>query len=163
SLLSIPGLAWLGVFFLVAFYAVVSVGLGNVNTLYVPLPHWNPIHWNVGYIWQALKAVVPGGQTWDDFGRTIIYIVVAVLLPLSRTGTIGSIVLIALPMFGDYYTNDLMSGSPKTSMLGNVINNDLQFGPNKPVGSALTLLLAAFLLVLMLYYLRADQREVVAT
>jgi putrescine transport system permease protein len=99
-----------------------------------------------------------------DLGATPFSAFWRVVLPLSRTGTIGAIVLIALPMFGDYYTNDLMSGSPKTSMLGNVINNDLQFGPNKPVGSALTLLLAAFLLVLMLYYLRAlraDQREVV--
>ena len=51
--------------------------------------------------------------------------------------------LIALPMFGDYYTPDLMSGSPRTSMIGNVINGYLQGGPNKPLGAALTLLLAA--------------------
>ena len=58
------------VFFVVAFYAIVSVGLGNVTTLYEPVPHWNPLDWNVGYIWQALKAVVPGGETWDIFLRT---------------------------------------------------------------------------------------------
>ena len=33
-----------------------------------------------------------------------------VVLPLSKAGTLGGIVLIALPMFGDYYTPDLMSG-----------------------------------------------------
>ncbi len=62
--------------------------------------------------------------------------------------------LIALPMFGDYYTPDLMSGSPKTALLGNTINNYVQGGPDKALGAALTLLLCAFLLVFMLYYLR---------
>jgi ABC-type spermidine/putrescine transport system permease subunit I len=85
------------------------------------------------------------------------------VLPMSRVGLLAGIVLIALPMFGDYYTQDLMSGSPKTAMIGNVINTDLLGGPDKPVGSALTLLLAVFLLVLMGYYLhalRAEQRQV---
>ena len=31
-------------------------------------------------------------------------------------------VLIALPMFGDYYTHDLVSSSTKTSMIGNQID-----------------------------------------
>jgi ABC-type spermidine/putrescine transport system permease subunit I len=48
-------------------------------------------------------------------------------------------------------------------MIGNVINTDLQQGPNKPIGSAITLLLTAFLLAVMVYYmrtLRAEEREV---
>ena len=61
-----------------------------------------------------------------------------VVLPLSKAGTLGGIVLIALPMFGDYYTPDLMSGSPKTAMLGNTINNYVQGGPDKALGAALT-------------------------
>ena len=81
------------------------------------------------------------------------------MLPLSKTGTLAGVVLIALPMFGDYYTPDLISGSPKTAMLGNAINNYVQGGPDKPLGSALTLLLCAFLLVFMLYYLRVLRHE----
>ena len=42
---------------------------------------------------------------------------------------LGGLVLIALPMFGDYYTPDLMSGSPRTSMIGNAINGYMQGGP----------------------------------
>ena len=76
--LALPGLVWLALFFVVAFYAIISVGLGNVTTLYEPVPHWNPLDWNVGYIWQALKAVLPGGDMWHTFLRTIIYVVVAV-------------------------------------------------------------------------------------
>jgi ABC-type spermidine/putrescine transport system permease subunit I len=290
--LAVPGLVWLAVFFVVAFYAIISVGLGNVTTLYEPVPHWNPLDWNVGYIWQGLKAVLPGGDTWDTFLRTIVYVVVAVALslaigypvawyaarhagrwrglilvllvlpfwisylmrmfawtnllaengyasralnslsidtlfqklglldgsdwlggqhvavilalvygyvpylilplfaaldridqryieaardlgaspagafwrvvvPLSKAGTLAGIVLIALPMFGDYYTPDLISGSPKTAILGNAINGYVQGGPDKSLGAALTILLSVFLLVFMLYYLRvvrADQR-----
>ena len=287
TVLAAPGMAWLALFFLVAFYAIVAVGLGNVTTLYQPVPHWNPFGWNVGYVWRALQDVLPGGRSWDVFHRTLVYVVVAVVLslligypvayyvsrhagrwkapllvllvlpfwisylmrmfawtnlldsggyvaraldalsidtllekvgllsgsdwlggqpiavimglvygyvpyliiplyaaldridqrligaardlgappaqafrrvvlPLSKAGTLGGVVLIALPMFGDYYTPDLMSGSPKTAMLGNAINGYVQGGPDKALGAALTLLL------FMLYYLRvlrADQRE----
>ena len=61
--LAIPGLAWLALFFVVAFYAIISVGLGNVTTLYQPVPHWNPFTWNVGYIVQAFRNVLPGGHS----------------------------------------------------------------------------------------------------
>ena len=81
--LAVPGLVWLAVFFVVAFYAIISVGLGNVTTLYEPVPHWNPLDWNVGYLWHGLKAVLPGGDTWDTFLRTIVYVFVAVVLSLA--------------------------------------------------------------------------------
>src|SRR4051812_13366632 len=82
-LLALPGLAWLTLFFLVAFYAIVAVGLGNVTTLYEPQPHWNPLDWNVGYIWAAFKSVLPGGSSWSIFLRTILYVVTAVLLSVA--------------------------------------------------------------------------------
>jgi spermidine/putrescine transport system permease protein len=290
SILTLPGVAWLSVFFLFAFYAIASVGLGNVTELYQPVPHWNPLDWNVGYLLQAIDDVIPGGRSWDVFVRTLVYVVVAlmislaigypvayytsrhagrwrglilvllvlpfwisylmrmfawtnlldsggyaaraldavsidgllrslglfdgsnwlggqhvtvimalvygyvpylilplfasldridqrlieaardlgappasafwrVVLPLSKTGVMAGVVLIALPMFGDYYTPDLMSGSPQTAMLGNAINGYVQGGPDKSLGASLTLLLAAFLLVFMLYYLRVLRRD----
>ena len=67
-------MAWLAAFFLVAFYAIVAVGLGNITDLYEPVPHWNPLDWNVGYILQALEDVLPGGRTWDVFVRTLLYV-----------------------------------------------------------------------------------------
>ena len=81
-LLSAPGLLFLGVFFLVAFYAVVAVGMGNVTTLFEPVPYWNPLDWNVGYLLQALEDLAPGGQTWPVVVRTVLYIVVAMTLSL---------------------------------------------------------------------------------
>jgi spermidine/putrescine transport system permease protein len=294
--LAAPGVLWLVAFFLVGFYAVVAVGLGNVTTLFEPVPHWNPLDWNVGYLWQAVQDVVPGGVTWPVFLRTVLYIAAAmalslligypvafyaaryagrwsglvlvllvlpfwisyimrmfawtnllagdgyasealnalsidsvfgalglmdgsdwlggqpitvilalvygyvpffilplyasldrldhrlieasrdlgaspaesfrrVILPLSRPGILAGMVLIALPMFGDYFTQDLMSGSPNTSMIGNAINGYVQGGPDKSLGAGLTILLSLFLLAFMAFYLRSlrrEQREAVA-
>ena len=83
GLLALPGMAWLAAFFLVAFYAIVAVGLGNITDVYEPVPHWNPLDWNVGYMLQALEDVVPGGRTWDVFVRTLLYVGLAVVLSLA--------------------------------------------------------------------------------
>ncbi len=81
-----------------------------------------------------------------------------VTLPLSTPGILAGAVLIALPMFGDYYTNDLISASPRTTMIGNQIDEFTRQGSQKTVGAVLTMLLALFLLVLMFYYLRTTRR-----
>ncbi len=81
-----------------------------------------------------------------------------VTLPLSVPGILAGVVLIALPMFGDYYTPDLVSASAKTSMIGNQIDQLTRQGSQKVTGAVLTILLSLVLLVLMLYYLRTTRR-----
>ncbi|WP_285583362.1 ABC transporter permease subunit [Herbidospora sp. NBRC 101105] len=44
-----------------------------------------------------------------------------VTLPLSRPGLLTASAITALPMFGDYYTNTLVSGSPTSTMIANKI------------------------------------------
>ena len=61
--------------------------------------------------------------------------------------------LIALPMFGDYYTPNIVSGAPTTSMIGNQIDLYFHGGPQPTIGAAITILLSAFLVVLMGYYM----------
>jgi ABC-type spermidine/putrescine transport system, permease component I len=288
-LLALPGVAWLTVFFLLAFYAVVSVAFGNQNTLSEPVPFWNPLDWNVGYLLETLRNIWQGDQFLTVFVRTFVFVAIAltlalligypvayftarhagrfrglvllllilpfwinylmrmlawinllspdglgtktlrslgierlfifanllsakggwlegqpftvimalaygylpflilplyaaldridqrqieaardlgaspasaflrVTLPLSRPGILAGMVLIALPMFGDYYTPDLVSSSTKTSMIGNQIDQLTRQGSEKVVGSCLTLLLAAALLGLMFYYLRSTR------
>ncbi len=80
-----------------------------------------------------------------------------VTLPMSRPGILAGLVLISLPMFGDYYTQDLVSQSPKTSMFGNQIDLLTRQGSQKVAGACLTLVLAVLLLGLMIYYLRATR------
>ena len=81
-----------------------------------------------------------------------------VTLPLSVPGILAGTVLIALPMFGDYYTADLVSASTQTNMIGNQIDEFSRQGSQKVTGAALTLLLSVFLLLLMFYYLRTTRR-----
>jgi putrescine transport system permease protein len=288
--LAIPGVVWLSVFFLVAMYAVLSVALGNQNTLNQPIPYWNPLDWNVGYLLETLRNIWHNGPFLKVFLRTVAYVIVAmglslligypvayyaarhagrwrgivllllvlpfwinylmrmlawinllspggwgtrflhdfgiealfeklgllnqdggwlngqassvvialvygyipylilplyaaldridqrhieaardlgaspfaafrrVTLPLSVPGILAGTVLIALPMFGDYYTQDLISASPRTNMIGNQIDEFARQGSQKTVGAVLTMLLALVLLVMMFYYLRTTRR-----
>ena len=91
-----------------------------------------------------------GASPWSAFRR--------VTLPLSKTGILGGAVLITLPMFGDYYTPNIVSGAPSTSMIGNQIDLYFHGGPQPTIGAALTIVLAAFLTILMLYYMRSIHR-----
>src|SRR6266571_2831402 len=60
-LVAFPGVAWLSVFFLVSFYAVLCVALGNQDTLSQPIPFWNPLDWNVGYLGSVLSNIWHAG------------------------------------------------------------------------------------------------------
>ena len=289
-LLALPGVAWLSVFFLVALYAVLCVALGNQDTLSLPVPFWNPIDWNVGYLLSVLRDLWHGGHFLTVFGRTLEFVAVAmalslalgypvayfaarhagrwkglvllllivpfwinylmrmlawinllspdgwgtrvlhdlgierlflalgllstrggwldgqqstvilalvygyipflilplyaaldridirqieaardlgasrlsaflrVTLPLSVPGILAGVVLVALPMFGDYYTPDLVSASTGTNMIGNQIDQFTRQGSEKVTGAVLTMLLSLVLLVLMFYYLRTTRR-----
>ncbi len=288
--LALPGIAWLSVFFLVSFYAVICVAFGNQNTLNEPVPIWNPLDWNVGYFSEVLQNIRDGGQYLTLFIRTFVFVGISVTLalligypvayyaarhagkwaglilvllvlpwwinylmrmlawinllspegwatrvlhwlsidqlfiwlglleneggwlegqpatvilalvygyvpflvlplyasldridqrhieaardlgaspfqafrrvtlPLSTTGILAGLVLISLPMFGDYYTPDLVSASPETQLIGNQIDQFTRQGSQKVVGAVLTVILAALLLVFMLYYLRQTRR-----
>jgi spermidine/putrescine transport system permease protein len=88
-----------------------------------------------------------------DLGASPFRAFVHVTLPLSKTGILGASVIITLPMFGDYYTPNIVSGSPQTSMLGNQIDIFFHGGPQPAIGAALTMVLSTFLGVLMVYYM----------
>jgi spermidine/putrescine transport system permease protein len=77
-----------------------------------------------------------------------------VTLPLSKHGILAGLVIIMLPMFGDYYTPNLLSGSPRTVMMGNTIDQFInQTNSQGTTGAALTIILMMFVAVLMAYYL----------
>ncbi|HWA44648.1 MAG TPA: ABC transporter permease [Hypericibacter adhaerens] len=94
-----------------------------------------------------------------DLGASPARAFLHVTLPLSMTGVLGASVIIALPMFGDYYTPNIISGSPTTSMLGNQIDLFFHGGPQPQIGASLTLVLSLFLAVLMTYYMYSVARS----
>ncbi len=281
--LSLPGVAWLAIFFVLPFYVIFAVAFGTVDPiLQQPVPAWNPIDWN----WSAFQFVFEGLFTGDRifgrvFMRTFVYVAISVVLslviaypvayfvarhggrwkgllllgiiapffisylmrmlawinllqddgwvndaliwvgildaphnwldgrassvilgmvygyvpfmilplyafldridqslleaardlgasrvqafrmvtlPLSVPAILTGCVIIALPMFGDYYTPDLLSGSPRTSLIGNQINLYIRGGQQIPVGAALVVVLMLFLSVLLAYYVVATAR-----
>jgi spermidine/putrescine transport system permease protein len=81
-----------------------------------------------------------------------------VTLPLSTQGILAGLVICALPMFGDYFTQQLLANTANTRMIGNAIVDSL----NQPIfiarGAALILVLLALLVVPILYYLRSTNR-----
>jgi spermidine/putrescine transport system permease protein len=76
-----------------------------------------------------------------------------VTLPLSKQGILAGSVIILLPMFGDYYTPDLLSGATRTTMFGNQIYFFLNSGTGGNRGAALVVILSAVVSLLMIYYL----------
>jgi putrescine transport system permease protein len=97
-----------------------------------------------------------------DLGASPFQVFRMVTLPLSVPAILTGCVLIALPMFGDYYTPDLLSGSPQTSMIGNQINLYILGGQQQDVGAAIVVVLMLILAVLLAYYVfltaRAQRR-----
>jgi ABC-type spermidine/putrescine transport system permease subunit I len=90
-----------------------------------------------------------GASPWRTF--------VGVTLPLSKQAILAGSVIVTLPMFGDYYTNDILSASPRTSMIGTLIDRTLN-SPFVTRAAALVALLMVLLIIPMLYYVNATAR-----
>lgn len=81
-----------------------------------------------------------------------------VTLPASRQGIIAGVIICGLPMFGDYFTQQLLAATNGTRMLGNFIVESLQIPIFVTRGSALILVLLALLVVPIVYYLWSTSR-----
>ncbi|HEV3389667.1 MAG TPA: ABC transporter permease [Solirubrobacteraceae bacterium] len=152
---------------------------GYVNKLLIDIGIAHPPNWLNGNAYSVILALVYGYipyfilpvfagldridrsqiEAARDLGATPFQAFMRVTLPLSRPSILAGAALVVLPMFGDYYTNDLISASPRTNMLGNEINLFVQGGPEKNLGAALVLVLMAILLVLMIYYVVQTARD----
>jgi ABC-type spermidine/putrescine transport system permease subunit I len=82
-----------------------------------------------------------------------------VTLPLSKQAILAGMVIVSLPMFGDYYTNDLL-GSTKTAMYGNLIDTTINNPGQGPQTGSLVIILVVLLALPMAYYLRTTKRAV---
>jgi putrescine transport system permease protein len=92
-----------------------------------------------------------------DLGASPARTFLRVTLPLSWQAILAGSVIVTLPMFGDYYTHDLLSRSPKTVMVGNVIDEAIG-SPLVARAAALVVVMMIVLIVPMLYYLYSTGR-----
>jgi spermidine/putrescine transport system permease protein len=82
-----------------------------------------------------------------------------VTLPMSRQPILTGLLITVLPMIGDYYTNQLMSGAANTSMIGNLIQGQLGTPGLQGQGAVLSMMLLLVLLIPMIYYVVATNRS----
>jgi ABC-type spermidine/putrescine transport system permease subunit I len=101
-------------------------------------------------------ALIEAGR---DLGLGRIRTFTSITLPMSRQPILTGLLITVLPMLGDYYTNQLLSGAASTSMIGNLIQGQLGTPGLEGQGAVLSLLLLLVLLIPMIYYVIATNRS----
>jgi len=101
-------------------------------------------------------ALIEAGR---DLGLGRVRTFVRITLPMSRQPILTGMLITVLPMLGDYYTNQLMSGAASTSMIGNLIQGQLGTPGLEGQGAVLSLLLLIVLLIPMIYYVISTNRS----
>jgi spermidine/putrescine transport system permease protein len=81
-----------------------------------------------------------------------------VTLPMCRPTIVAAVLLTCLPMLGDYFTSDMLSASPKTAMVGNLINDSVQSPGQTGQAGALVMLVLLVAVLPMFYYVRVTSR-----
>jgi len=76
-----------------------------------------------------------------------------VTLPLTAPGIVAGLLLTFIPAFGDY-VNAALLGSTNTTMIGNKIQSSYLFERNYPEAAALSFLMMAAILIVILVYIR---------
>jgi ABC-type spermidine/putrescine transport system permease subunit I len=97
-------------------------------------------------------------ESGRDLGGNPLSTFIRVTLPLSRPAILAGLVIVTLPMFGDYFTNTMLSGSPSTTMIGNLIDDSIYTAGQGPEAAVLILILMILLLIPIGYYLRSTAR-----
>jgi ABC-type spermidine/putrescine transport system permease subunit I len=147
--LSFGGLADVSTDWLNGRSLVVVLGLVYGYIPYMILPLYAGLDRLPGSVLEAARDL--GAGRVETFRR--------VTLPLSRPAIIASVLLTCLPMLGDYFTSDLLSGSPSTAMVGNLINNTVLTPGQTGQAGAFVLLVLVVALVPMLLYVRSARAE----
>jgi len=85
----------------------------------------------------------------QDLGATPWVTLWKIVVPLSRSGMLAGGLLVFIPCLGAYLTPDLLGGG-KSVMVGNLVQNQFTTARDWPFGSAVSLLLMAAVLLLVL-------------
>jgi ABC-type spermidine/putrescine transport system permease subunit I len=119
-----------------------------------------------GYIPYLILVLYAGLDSIDgslieagrDLGLSRVRTFTRVTLPLSRQAILTGLLITVLPMLGDYFTNQMLSGAPGTAMIGNTIDGQLQSPALQTQGASLSLLMLGVLIIPMLYYVIVTNR-----
>ncbi len=103
-----------------------------------------------------LRYVEAGSDLYASPARTFW----SITLPLSAPGVISGTLLTFIPAAGDYINaSSQFLGSTETTMLGNVIEKRFLSSEDYPLAATLSIVLMAFILVLIAFYVRKTDTE----
>jgi ABC-type spermidine/putrescine transport system permease subunit I len=162
-------LAWIG---LLQDQGYVNRALQSVGILDVPYPFLSGESWVLvmglvyGYVPYMVLALyagldrIPASQleASRDLGASPARTFFRVTLPQTRHAILAGAIIAGLPMFGDYFTQQLVADTVGTRMNGNFIVDSLDVPIFVSRGASLILVLIALLVVPIVYYLRSIAR-----
>ena len=93
-----------------------------------------------------------------DLGANDIRAFLRVVLPLTMPGVLAGCALVFIPSVGAFVTPDLLGGT-KGLMIGNLINKQFGGSGNIPLGSALSIVMMAVVMLSLLVYVLANRRD----
>jgi spermidine/putrescine transport system permease protein len=93
-----------------------------------------------------------------DLGAGPVQTFLRITLPMSKQGIYAGMVVVALPMFGDFFTQQLVAGTSSTAMVGTLINTYAQSQTDQTLAAACAVWLVVFLGLLLAPYLRSSGR-----
>lgn len=91
-----------------------------------------------------------GANDWFAFWR--------VVFPMTLPGVVAGCMLVFIPSLGSFVTPDLLGGTSGL-MIGNLIQRQFRGTGNMPLGSAISVILMAMVMIGVLIYMRLDRQE----
>lgn len=91
-----------------------------------------------------------GAKPWQTFLK--------VILPQTMPGIAGGSVIVFIPSVGNFVIPDILGGA-KGLMIGNLVEQQFLSARNWPFGAALSMLIMAVVLTVMLFYVRKIARS----
>jgi spermidine/putrescine transport system permease protein len=86
-----------------------------------------------------------------DLGATRAQTFTRITLPLTLPGIVGGSIIVFIPSLGNFVVPDVLGGA-KVMMIGNLVEQQFLYARNWPFGAALSMIIMATVLVLMLLY-----------
>ena len=93
-----------------------------------------------------------------DLGANDLWAFLRVVLPMTLPGVIAGFILVFIPTIGAFVTPDLLGGT-QGIMIGNLINQQFKGQGNQPLGSAVSVVMMAMVLMALLVYVRFGDRR----
>lgn len=93
-----------------------------------------------------------------DLGANDVKAFLRVVFPMTLPGVIAGCILVFIPAIGSFVT-PLLLGGTRGILIGNLINDQYKGSGNQPLGSALSMVLMALVMIALIFYVRYGDRE----